>query len=65
MKLAVYTLAHPAVGILEEHFPETMGWKVVFWSVMIIIGLGGYVIARRKEKTQKKEALSRKQNDSK
>ncbi|WP_239256501.1 TerC family protein [Listeria ilorinensis] len=61
VKLAVYTLAHPSVGILPEDFPDSTAWKLTFWSVMIIIGLGGYIIARKKEKKQK--ALSGKSKD--
>ncbi len=54
VKLGVYTLAHPSVGILPEDFPESTAWKLTFWSVMLIIGIGGYIIARKKEKQQKK-----------
>ncbi len=37
VKLAVYTLSHPAVGIVEQHFAESVVWKVIFWGVMLSI----------------------------
>lgn len=54
VKMAVLTLAHPSVAIIPEDFPDSAVWKLTFWSVMIIIGLGGYIIARKKEKKTKR-----------
>jgi YkoY family integral membrane protein len=48
VKLAVFTLAHPEVGILDRHFPESTGWKLVFWTILILIAVGGYVLSGRK-----------------
>ncbi|MCQ6275060.1 TerC family protein [Bacillus sp. V3B] len=48
VKLAVFTLAHPDVGILNHHFPESTGWKLVFWIVLIFIAVGGYVLSGKK-----------------
>lgn len=48
VKLAVFTLAHPKVAILDEHFPESTAWKSVFWTVLVGIALVGYLIARKK-----------------
>ncbi|MFD2679810.1 TerC family protein [Bacillus seohaeanensis] len=48
VKLAVHTLAHPEVAILDHHFPESTGWKLVFWSVLIILAVGGYLLSRKK-----------------
>ena len=42
VKLAVFTLAHPQVAILDPHFPESTPWKLVFWIVLIAIAIGGY-----------------------
>lgn len=50
VKMTVITLANPQVGILPESFPSSAGWEITFWAVMIILGLGGYIIARKKEK---------------
>ncbi|WP_445488613.1 TerC family protein [Niallia sp. 03133] len=42
VKLAIFTLAHPAISVLNEHFPESKGWKLTFWIVLIGITIGGY-----------------------
>ncbi|WP_335870219.1 TerC family protein [Bacillus sp. 2205SS5-2] len=47
VKLAVFTLAHPKIQILNEHFPESKGFKGVFWVILIAIALGGYLVARK------------------
>jgi YkoY family integral membrane protein len=48
VKLAVFTLAHPEVGILDQHFPESKEWKFAFWTVLILIAVGGYLLSGRK-----------------
>jgi YkoY family integral membrane protein len=48
VKLAVFTLAHPEVGILDQHFPESKEWKFAFWTVLILIAVGGYILSGRK-----------------
>lgn len=47
VKLAVFTLAHPEVGILDRHFPESFGWKLIFWIVLIILAVGGYFASNK------------------
>lgn len=48
VKLAVFTLAHPEIGVLDSHFPESIIWKLVFWVVLISIAVAGYVFSSRK-----------------
>lgn len=48
VKLAVFTLAHPEIGVLDRHFPESFIWKLIFWIVLISIAVGGYVFSARK-----------------
>ncbi|MBS4203990.1 TerC family protein [Lederbergia citrea] len=50
VKLTIFTLAHPNVQVLNEHFPESAGWKMTFWIVLIGIAVGGYLISKKKEK---------------
>lgn len=50
VKLAVFTLAHPSVGILSEHFPESTLWKSIFWTVLVSIAVIGYIASGKKEK---------------
>ncbi|TRZ38905.1 hypothetical protein CEQ21_26445 [Niallia circulans] len=48
VKLAVFTLAHPEVAVLDEHFPESKVWKFIFWGVLLIIAVGGYFLSGKK-----------------
>lgn len=50
VKLAVMTLAHPNVGVLDEHFPHSTPWKLIFWTVLLAIAIGGYVLGVMQEK---------------
>lgn len=47
VKLAITTLSHPSVGFLNEHFPESGFWKITFWTVLLAIAVGGYIISKR------------------
>lgn len=42
IKLAVITLAHPGVGVIPHHFPESALWQVIFFGTMIGIALWGW-----------------------
>jgi YkoY family integral membrane protein len=52
VKLAVFTLAHPEIGILDQHFPESLVWKFIFWIVLISIAVGGYFFSSRRLRVQ-------------
>ncbi|MGV3464543.1 MAG: TerC family protein [Heyndrickxia sp.] len=47
VKLTILTLAHEKIRIVDEHFPESIFWKFVFWFVLIMIVLSGYLTARK------------------
>lgn len=52
VKLAVFTLAHPSLAVLPEHFPESTVWKLIFWGVMgLIIVLSWILSGPRFQKT--------------
>ena len=53
VKLAVYTLAHPSVGFINEHFPESALWKSIFWIVLIGIAIVAFFTSGKKEKEEK------------
>lgn len=53
IKLAVYTLAHPAVAIIPHEFPESGLWKFIFWTVLILIAVGGWFLSKE-ENTEAK-----------
>ena len=48
VKLAVLTMAHPNIAILNRHFPESFEWKMTFWIVLVVIALSGYAISKRR-----------------
>lgn len=54
VKLFVHTLAHPSFQILSQDFVEGPIWKTLFWTVMLLIALGGW--SESKEKKHKGRA---------
>ncbi|RFU60477.1 TerC family protein [Peribacillus glennii] len=49
VKLSVYTLSHPELGVLPEGFASSTAWKVTFYTVLIIIALAGWFLSKEKE----------------
>lgn len=54
VKLVVMVLAHPDIGVLDEHFPHGVLWQSIFWSIMILLVLVGWLGSVRKNKQQEK-----------
>ncbi|PJO43154.1 TerC family protein [Lysinibacillus xylanilyticus] len=50
VKLAVLTLAHEKLGIIPHDFPHSTVWKVIFWTVLIGIALGGYLVGVKNQR---------------
>jgi YkoY family integral membrane protein len=50
VKLTVLTLAHPGLGIIDEGFPHSTLWQVIFWVVLVGIALNGYLVGVRNNK---------------
>jgi YkoY family integral membrane protein len=48
VKLAVITLAHEDIGVLDHHFPHSTGWTLVFYGVLIAIALLGWFAPQKK-----------------
>ncbi|MCA0170603.1 TerC family protein [Bacillus sp. RAR_GA_16] len=55
VKLAVYTLAHPNLGILAEDFPKEPAWKITFWGVLVAIALGGWFLSSERKETDRED----------
>lgn len=53
VKLAVMTLSHPNVAIIDTEFPHSLVWKVVFWGVLAAIAIGGYFTALASDRKNK------------
>lgn len=58
VKLAVYTMAHPSLAIIDAHFPHSFIWKTLFWSVLLVVFLTGFFWPQPK-KDEKHEEGSR------
>lgn len=50
IKLAVLTLAHKDIAFLPLNFPESVGWQVTFWGVMIVIIIGALIKVKQTPK---------------
>lgn len=48
VKLAVYTLSHPALAILSEEFAHSTVWKVTFYLVLVGIAAAGWFFSKDK-----------------
>lgn len=46
IKLAVYTMSHPALQILPYGFAKSPEWKITFYVVLVIIALGGWFLSK-------------------
>jgi YkoY family integral membrane protein len=55
VKLAVYTLSHPALAILNEDFAHSTEWKVTFYVVLVGIAAAGWFFS----KEQSEEAANK------
>lgn len=42
VKLAVITLAHEDIGVLDHHFPHSTTWTLIFYGVLVGIALLGW-----------------------
>ncbi|MFC4100700.1 TerC family protein [Paenibacillus xanthanilyticus] len=52
VKLAVITLAHEDIGVLDHHFPHSTVWTLIFYSVLVLIALAGWFAPANKSRAQ-------------
>ncbi len=52
IKLAVYTLAHPALAVIPESFAHSTLWKATFYIVLVLVGACGWIFSSDKSKEQ-------------
>ncbi|MGG5252588.1 TerC family protein [Neobacillus sp. SM06] len=55
VKLAVYTLSHPALAILNEDFAHSPQWKAIFYVVLVAIAVIGWFLSKEKPESGEKE----------
>ena len=51
VKLLMHTLAHPSLHIISHDFVEGPIWNTIFWSVMLLIAIGGWFLSKGKAET--------------
>lgn len=54
VKLAIITLAHEDIGVLDHDFPHGTLWTTIFYSVLVAIALIGWFAPSKKESLVKK-----------
>lgn len=52
VKLAVLTLGHPDVGVISYEFAHSTQWKLIFYSVLILIAAAGWFLTKNKGEKQ-------------
>ncbi|MBD1380336.1 TerC family protein [Metabacillus arenae] len=60
VKLALYTLAHPEIAIVSDHFIHSTTWKIIFWGVLAGIALGGWFLSGGKKNVEKEKEIYKK-----
>lgn len=57
VKLAVITLAHSDVGLIDSHFPHNTVWKISFYLVLVTIAALGWFLSSKVEITDGENAI--------
>ncbi|WP_071460488.1 TerC family protein [Bacillus massilinigeriensis] len=55
VKLAVYTLSHPSLGVLSEEFSHSTAWKGTFYVVLVGIAAAGWFLSKDKDESSTTE----------
>lgn len=53
VKLAVITLSHDEVGVLDKGFAHSPGWKMIFWGVLLGIAIIGWFVSGKTDASKK------------
>ena len=53
VKLAVLALGHENLAIINPEFPHSLTWKIIFWTVLLGLAVGSYVVSVYKHKKSK------------
>jgi len=49
VKLAVLALAHKDVALLPDWLPKAVAWKLSFYTIIVLIALGGWFFSKSKQ----------------
>ncbi|MGD6817473.1 TerC family protein [Metabacillus sp. 113a] len=64
VKLGLYTLAHPEIDFISKHFIESPLWKGIFWTVLALIGIGGWFLSKESDPAADEESASYKKAEN-
>ena len=53
IKLIVLVLAHEDIGLIPHEFPHGAIWQTIFWAVMILLVIVGWLTSMRNNKKHK------------
>lgn len=53
IKLVIMVLSHPDIKVLPEEFPHSALWQSIFWTVMILLVIVGWLTSLKKNKKSK------------
>jgi YkoY family integral membrane protein len=56
VKLAIHTLSHPSLSVINEEFAHSTGWKAGFYVVLVVIVLAGWLFSREKKQADHNSA---------
>ncbi|WP_078543083.1 TerC family protein [Litchfieldia alkalitelluris] len=48
VKLVVLTLSHPDIAIIPYGFAHSYTWKIIFYSILVSIAVGGWFLSKEK-----------------
>ena len=49
VKLAIITLSHEKIGVLDPHFPHSTGWTTTFYIILVAIAVIGWFASGKKK----------------
>ncbi|RQW18489.1 hypothetical protein EH196_16015 [Bacillus sp. C1-1] len=65
VKLAVQVLAHDAIAVIPHEFPHSTGWKLFFYTVLVLIVLGGWFFSKQPSDGEESKTVMEKRAENK
>ncbi len=65
VKLAIYTLSHPALAVIPEGFATSTAWKLSFYIVLVLIAVGGWFLSSVQEESVQEDRMDEEDKDHK
>ncbi len=61
VKLAVHTLSYEELSVVPYEFAESFEWKLLFYSVVVLIAMGGWFLSTKTQPSRFEADLTRRQ----